>query len=94
MSSSVHADNKTRSNGTDRYLFINGREMYRFKAKYFVIVKTPVYLGMYRFKAKYFVIVKTSVYLGMYRFKAKYFVIVKTPVYLGNISKDFSKNNM
>ena len=32
-------------NGTDRYLFVNGREIYRFKAKDSEIVKTPICLG-------------------------------------------------
>ena len=32
-------------NGANRYLFVNGKEIHNFKAKYSEIVATPLYLG-------------------------------------------------
>ena len=32
-------------NGANSYLFVNGREIYKFKAKDFEIVAAPLYLG-------------------------------------------------
>ena len=32
-------------NGVNSYLFVNGTEIYKFKAKYSAIVATPLFLG-------------------------------------------------
>ena len=35
-------------NGTNSYLFVNGTEIYKFKAKDFEIVATPLFLGTFQ----------------------------------------------
>ena len=75
-------------NGANSYLFVNGTEIIKFKAKVFVIVATPLCLGKL---SKYLSVENTGFYGDVYEFNDGYDAIVVNDII--DIHKDLIKKH-
>ena len=79
-------------NGASSYLFVNGSEIYKFKAKYSEIVATPLYLGNISKDWTVDNLKKTAVNRFVYQFSADYDAIAVDDIL--DIHKYLMKKNI